>query len=300
MNYAPIVVFAFNRPDSLKNTVASLLTNSEAAESDLIVFVDGPHESKAGEAQKVCAVMEFVKGITGFKSVTYHFSEKNKGLGPSIIAGVTEVINEFGRVIVLEDDLIVQPNFLAFINQGLAHYELDDTVWSVCGYSNKVKTPQNYSADAYFCPRSSSWGWATWADRWNSVDWDLNDWSEVEANGKGFNKWGGSDCYSMLKGWHDGQNKSWAIRFCYAQFVQDKLSLFPVKSKIINDGFDGQGTNCKKWSRFKCETDNSGKKNFVMPASTVVNKVLRKQALLYHSLLLRAYSKIMYIIDYES
>ena len=119
MAYAPIVVFGFNRPDALKNTMASLLNNAEAKFSDLFVFVDGPREGKMGEKEKVKEVREYVKSITGFKSLHYTFSENNKGLADSIIGGVSEVINLYGRVIVLEDDLVLMPNFFNFLNQGL-------------------------------------------------------------------------------------------------------------------------------------------------------------------------------------
>lgn len=296
MKYSPIILFAFNRLDALKNTVASVLQNIEATDSDLFVFVDGAREHKDGEKLQVQAVQEYVKTITGFKSLTYSFSEKNKGLGPSIIAGVTEVINKYGRAIVLEDDLIVQPNFLAFMNQGLDRYEKEEKIYSVCGYTNKVRVPKGYKYDAYVCTRSSSWSWATWSDRWNTVDWVLEPFAQYESKKKDFNRWGGSDCFGMLKGWHEGRNKSWAIRFCFAQFLQDKLSIFPVKSLVNNDGFDGNGTNCKKWSRFKFELEQTKKTTFLLPSPIETNKTIIKCAMSYNTLMIRAFSKLMYMI----
>lgn len=296
MSLAPIIIFAFNRLDALRNTVESLRKNSEAAESDLYVFVDGARPNKDGEDIMVRLVQDYVANIYGFKSIHYTFSKENKGLGPSIIAGVTEVISKQGKAIVVEDDLLITPNFLAFMNQGLERYEKTSKVFSICGYSNRVKRPRGYTADSYFCSRSSSWGWATWADRWVSVDWNLERFEQYLAKKDAFNKWGGADCFGMLKGWHDGLNKSWAIRFCFSQFLQDKLSLFPMESKVINDGFDGQGTNCKRWNRFKFNEDKSGKKSFEWPTEVAVVESLRKDALCYHSLFKRAYSKIMYKI----
>ena len=296
ITYSPIIIFAFNRLDTLKNTIASLLQNSESADSDLFVFVDGARKHKSGEKDVVRDVQDYVKTISGFRSLTYTFSKENKGLGASIIAGVTEVISKYGRAIVLEDDLIVQPNFLAFMNQGLDRYEKEEKIFSVCGYTNKIRTPKGYSDDAYVCTRSSSWSWATWIDRWNSVDWLLEPFTQYESQKPDFNRWGGSDCFGMLKGWHEGRNKSWAIRFCFSQFLQDKLSVFPVKSLVNNDGFDGSGTNCKKWSRFKFELEQTGKKNFEWPDSVNMNRKITKSALSYNSLLIRAFSKIMYMI----
>ena len=100
----------------------------------------------------------------------------------------------------------------------------------------------------------------------------------------------------MLKDWKNGKNKSWAIRFCFAQFLQNKLSLFPIISKVKNDGFDGEGTNCKKWSRFKYEFDDTNNKNFKYPESTYLNSNLYKSAMSYNSITIRIYSKIMYLI----
>lgn len=293
--YAPVVVFAFNRLDSLRNTITSLLTNTEAKETHLFVFVDGPRKGKEGEQEKVAKVQEFVKSISGFKEIDYLFHESNKGLGSSIIYGVSQVLNQYDKAIVLEDDLIVSANFLSFMNQGLDKYRHESQVFSICGYSNKVCVPAGYRSDAYFCPRSSSWGWATWKDRWESVDWELKSWEDYKKYRRKFNRWGGSDCWSMLEGWHDGKNKSWAIRFCFAQFLQNKFSLFPIISKVNNNGFDGQGTNCNKWSRFSFVFDISNKKTFAFPITVDINPRLRRSALRYHSLWIRAWSKLMYL-----
>lgn len=297
MVLAPIIVFAFNRPEALRNTISSLQQNAEARESELFVFVDGARPQKEGEDIKVESVRDYVKSITGFKRVTYTFSKENKGLGTSIIEGVTAIINQYGKAIVLEDDLVFASNFLAFMNQGLDLYEKENEVFSICGYTNKIKVPRNYPYDAYFCTRSSSWGWATWADRWNSVDWEMRDWICYSSLRNKFNRWGGSDCWKMLCDWKKGKNQSWAIRFCFAQFLQGKYSLFPIISKVKNDGFDGEGTNCKRWSRFKSVFDKEGDKAIEFPSQLVINPVLNRSAMSYHGLLIRIYSRLMYILN---
>lgn len=296
MNLAPIVIFAFNRLNPLQNLVESLLGNEEAKDSDLYVFVDGAREGYEGEEEKVKNVRQYVCSIIGFKSVNYRFSEENQGLANSIIAGTTEVINKYGQVIVLEDDLILSENFLSFMNQALNEYEMADEVFSVCGYSNKVKIPERYGYDAYFSTRSSSWGWGTWVNRWNKVDWELKDWKKYTLLSNEFNKWGGSDCWKMLNDWHNGRNQSWAIRFCFNQFQQNGLSLFPITSKVANKGFDGEGTNCRRWSRFKFDWDMSGKKVFSFPESFLIDKNLHRSAMVYHGKLLRIWSRLMYMI----
>lgn len=295
-SFAPIVIFAFNRPKQLKATLKSLSDNPEAKESNLYIFIDGPRQDKDGEEGLVTEVKSVATEAKGFKNVYIRESKINKGLGPSIVAGVSEIISEYGRAIVLEDDLIVQPNFLAFMNLGLTQYKDEEKVWSICGYSNKVKSPKGYPYDAYFCTRNSSWGWATWQDRWDSVDWTFEHWDEWKTKKNEFNKWGGSDCFSLLEGCKEGRNKSWSTRFTFNEFLHNKISLFPIKSLICNDGFDGNGTNCKKYSRFKYELMDGGKNNFTLPSSVAVNEYLKRQALHYHSIPLRIWSKIMYLI----
>ena len=174
---SPIIIFAFNRIDILKQMIESLLDNKEVKDSDLFVFVDGARCKE--EEKKVIIVQSYLKSISGFKHIEYFFAKENKGLGQSIIDGVSQIINKYGKAIILEDDLILSKNFLSFINQGLNRYKDEKNVFSICGYTNKIKLPPHYSYDAYFCTRSSSWGWGTWADRWNSVDWDLTDWNNT-------------------------------------------------------------------------------------------------------------------------
>lgn len=293
---APIILFAFNRLEAVKRTVESLLMNSEAVDSELFVFVDGPRSHVPTDKDKVVSVCDYVKTIQGFKELTYTFAEDNKGLAPSVIEGVSQVLRIYGRAIIVEDDLYCGKNFLAYMNQGLDRYEAKKEVFSVCGYTNQVKRPRGYDYDAYACVRSSSWGWGTWIDRWNSIDWELNDWTSCEAQAKAFNRWGGSDCFGMLRDWHEGRNQSWAIRFCYGQFLQRKFSIFPMVSKVANEGFDGQGTNCKGWSRFKYDFDPTEKKDFQWPDCEEMNPKLVKAAISYHAIWRRIYSRVMNMI----
>lgn len=296
---APIIIFAFNRIIQLKACVSALLTNVESKDSDLIVYVDGPRHNKNGEAEKVQSVRNYVRTIKGFKSLTYHFSEYNMKLAPSVINGVTEVINKYGKAIIVEDDIICSSNFLSFLNQGLDYYEQKKNVFSVSGESIKVKCPEGYEYSNYFAPRAGCWGWATWADRWNSVDFELKNWEAVRRNRRAFNKWGGSDCFGLLDGWHKGKNSSWAIRFNYSQFLQGKTTCFPIVSKVMNEGFEDDGTNCKKvkFNRFKMVFDRSGNKAFKFLDQVNESPFFVKQRLWDVRLDVRIYAKLRNIFN---
>ena len=300
---APIVIFAFNRTDVFQQLIESLRKNPEFASSELYVYIDGARDNKIGEKEKVTEVCRIAQSLTSGEhggpnpnKVHIQVSEKNKGLAASIIKGVTEVIEKHGKAIVFEDDLYLAPNCLRFMNEGLNKYENDKAIFSICGYTNRFKVPEGYEYDTYVASRSSSWGWATWKDRWDKVDWNLNDWESVRRNKKAFNKWGGSDCFHMLNSWHDGKTNSWAIRFCYAQFLNKSWSIFPIKSLIKNDGCDGNGTNMKRYSRFKFDFDESNKQSFSWCSSDAFNKSIQKQILWYSSIPIRIWSRLMYKI----
>lgn len=295
MALTPVAVFAFNRPRALKQTLEALAACPGASETDLYLFVDGPRNEK--DAPKVAETRAIGSSVTGFRSIELVFSEENKGLARSIIGGVSTVIDRHGAVIVLEDDLVVMPGFLAFMNAGLEKYRLDRDVFSVCGYSNRLTPPGRYPYNTYFCARSSSWGWATWRDRWETVDWEPS-MESIRRERFGFNRWGGSDCTRMLKAWKTGKISSWAIRFCFSQYLAGAVSLFPVKSLVDNSaGFDGEGTNCRKYTRFKFELDERIDQEFVFPADTRPDRRISRRALWYHSLPIRFYSLIRYQFD---
>ena len=293
----PVIIFSYNRKEALERAVESLSECPESRDTDLFIFVDGPRSEKDADAvNKVRSYANTVSSGKSFRKVTVTISDTNKGLARSIIEGVGMVVNSYGRVIVVEDDLVVLPNFLRFMGEGLARYKSDRKVFSVCGYTNKVKVPRGYDADSYFCTRSSSWGWATWADRWNSIDWTFGRWEEWKREKNGFNAWGGSDCFSMLNACREGKNSSWAIRFCFAQYLQKGVSLFPVKSLVSNRGFDGSGTNCGKWSRFRHEMEDPRKTTFKWPQNIDINRTIYRSAMSYHTIAIRAWSKIMYML----
>lgn len=295
---APIILFAFNRLIPLQKTVNSLSNNNLAKESDLIIFVDGYRSEK--EKKSVKEVREYVNGLdSGFKTITKHISDRNQGLSYSIIHGIESIIQQYGKAIILEDDLICTPNFLSFMNQALDFYQKDHRIFSICGYGLKIKIPSSYSHDVYLSGRSSSWGWATWRDRWEQVDWDVKDWqtfSHDRKKQKEFNK-NGSDMYAMLKAYMEGRNNSWAIRFCYAQFKLKKYSICPFFSKIDNNGFGEQATNCKQtYSRFKVELDSTNKTTFVFPENIMPNQTIDKNCYRYHSLSIRIYCKLRLLL----
>src|SRR5690554_2038285 len=161
---APIVLFTYNRPDHTHKTVEALKMNKLAKESLLFIFSDGAKCEKDTEA--VYNLREYLKGIDGFKSIEIIERKENYGLKRSIIDGVSTVVNEYGKVIVVEDDVVTSPTFLNYMNSALSYFENVKKVWHISGWTPRIKTAN--LPDFFFWRIMNCYGWGTWADRWSN------------------------------------------------------------------------------------------------------------------------------------
>jgi hypothetical protein len=284
---APICFFVYARLDETKKSIEALKANFLSSQSDLYIFSDGPKNHLASD--KVNAVREYIKGIDGFKKLTIIENEANKGLAESIISGVTSIVNTYGKAIILEDDLLTSKNFLDYMNHALNFYENHEKVLSISAFSFPMKYPEDYPFDAAFGPRVSSWGWATWQEKWNKVDWEVRDYKSFQFNP--IKRWqfnrGGSDLSHMLDKQMSGKINSWAIRFCYHHYKYNMLNLFPRVSKIQNIGFGVEAEHCDV-EIFNNVLDESLKTSFHFPLPVKPNPKILSEFRKHRSYLTRA------------
>ncbi len=254
---APIALFCYKRLDTLKQTIEALKQNQLAAESELFIFSDGP--KKESDKPVITEIRNYLKTVTGFRNLQVIEAEINKGLAASIISGVSEIINKYDSIIVLEDDLLTSSNFLVYMNEGLDYFESNQKIFSVCGFSIPIRGLKENAI--YFTRRSDSCGWGTWKNRWNVIDWDVKDYPSLMKDRTArhaFNMMG-SDMTGLLIKQKNGKINSWAIRWCYHQFKHDLYSVHPVVSKIINIGFASpDATHTKEnFNRFETKLDSN-------------------------------------------
>jgi hypothetical protein len=238
---APITLFVYNRLSHTRQTVEALQENELAECSDLFIFADGAKSRESIAA--VNDVREYIKTIDGFKSVNIVERDENFGLASSIIHGVTKLCNEFGRVIVVEDDLVTSPFFLRYMNEALDIYCNESEVASIHGYWYPVDSKM---PETFFLRGASCWGWATWSHAWNIFQEDGKQLLDELKNKKltrSFDLDGAMAYTQMLKDQIKGKNNSWAIRWHASTFLANKLQLSPGRSLVRNIGFDGSGTH---------------------------------------------------------
>ena len=242
MMYAPILLFTYNRLAHTRRCVEALLKNSLATESELFIYSDGAKDDTQQAA--VSEVRYYIHNIRGFKQITIIQRDENWGLARNIIDGVTTQVNRYGKVIVLEDDLVVAPHFLQFMNDALETYKDEPKVGHIqaCDFTQDPTLP-----DTFLIKWTGSWGWGTWDRAWKHFNPNgqelLQELEErkltytFDFNGKyGYTR--------MLRRQIAGKNNSWAIRWNASLFLKGILSLNVGRSLVQNEGFDGSGTHC--------------------------------------------------------
>lgn len=242
MILSPILLFVYNRPAHTRRCIESLSRNSLAVESELFIYADGAKDRTV--ADEVEEVRQYIRSVKGFKKVTFIERNENWGLAKNIIDGVSTQVKKYGKVIVLEDDLVVAPHFLRFMNDALEIYQDEPKVGHIqaCDFTQDASLP-----DTFLIKWTGSWGWATWERAWKHFNPNGKELlQELEQrkltytfdfNGKyGFTR--------MLRRQIEGKNNSWAIRWNASLFLKDILSLNVGRSLVQNEGFDGSGTNC--------------------------------------------------------
>ncbi|MDB5024598.1 MAG: hypothetical protein JWP78_2353 [Mucilaginibacter sp.] len=248
MDLVPIILFAYNRPHYLLKTLQSLQRNAEAKDSILFIYCDGP-KSDANDStlKQITQVHHIARREKWCGTVNVIISSKNKGLATSIIEGVTEIVNKYGKTIVLEDDLIVSQYFLKYMNYALDKYVHCDKVASVTGYNFPINLPKGTDfKETFFLKAISTLGWGVWKRSWDIFNNDaaflLNEVRSRELNEE-FNFGNTYPYVRMMKNVIRGKVSSWGVRWYASVFLSDMLTLFPSYSLVNHIG--NEGTNVK-------------------------------------------------------
>jgi Glycosyl transferase family 2 len=240
---APIALFAYRRARHLTRTIEALHANQECSDTELFVFSDAAKDEAA--SADVDEVRRFLGGISGFKAIELIYRDRNLGLAGNITSGVSAVLANHGSVIVVEDDIVVSPYFLRFMNDGLSFYRDAHQVGSISGYCYPITGVTN---ETYFICGADCWGWATWRDRWRVFNPNGSELlAQLRSRGlaRAFDFEGSMRFTRMLEDQIAGRNDSWAVRWHASCFLRDLLVLYPGRSLAANIGHDGSGTHAK-------------------------------------------------------
>jgi hypothetical protein len=278
MNYSPIALFTYNRPEHTKLVLEALVNNPEANETKLFVFIDGPKKERQKEDLKnIHEIINIFKKEKRLKSIEIFTNEYNLGLASSIINGVSKILKDYESIIVLEDDLLVTKDFLHYMNRALDIYEFEHNVACISGYIYPVKEKL---PDTFFLKGADCWGWATWKRAWDRFEQDGKTLLKQidDRNLKiDFDFNNSYPYYQMLKDQIEKKNNSWAIRWYASAFLNNYYCLYPAKSYILNIGLDGSGTHSGSDNEFLNAKNFPNSNNLILDKINVKEDVNAKQ-----------------------
>ncbi|WP_434037636.1 CatB-related O-acetyltransferase [Formosa sp. 4Alg 33] len=244
MELAPIILFVYNRLAHTKQTIEALQNNELATNSVLYIYSDNARNAE--DKESVTELRAYLKTLSGFKKINIIERKTNWGLANNIIDGVTSIVNKYGKIIVLEDDVVTSKGFLKFMNNGLRLYEEEKTISQINGYVYPFNKSLN--EDVIYLRILACWGWATWKDRWADYEHDVSkaiDFLDSKEKINAFNILGHADYYKQLIDNKDKLIYTWAVRWYASWFMKGQLAVFPSKSLVLNIGDDDSGVHSK-------------------------------------------------------
>jgi hypothetical protein len=270
------VLFVYNRPEHTLLTLQALKNNELADESILYVFADGPKKNASAEdIEKINKVRSTVKKEKWCKEVNLIESDINKGLAESVIKGVTEIVNRYGKIIVLEDDIITAKGFLKYMNDALIKFKNDEKVMQISGHSYpSTEIQKNYSS--FFLPMATSWGWGSWSRAWVRFRKDAEGYEILQKDKAIESEFNLDNSYpysAMLKSQMETKKvDSWAIRWWWSIFIEKGLSLFPDTSLINNVGYGNEATHTTTTDPFLLKNFDQNYRIEKFPTDIVANE----------------------------
>lgn len=255
--YAPVVLFTYKRPVHTKMVLDALSNCDLIQETDVIIYADGMKQTATQkdkeEINQTRQILLDYKENHNFKSLELHLSDENKGIAYSVKKGAVKELDKYGKIIIMEDDIVPQKGFVKYMNEALDKYENEDKVWGISAYAFPLKNEKLVQEEIFFLPVNCSWGWATWKSRWDKVDLNVTsiferfERNKVERENYNF---GNYYYYEILEVLRDKKSDVWDALFQASMFLDNGVFLYPKRSLAKNIGFDATGTHCNEEDAF--------------------------------------------------
>jgi hypothetical protein len=292
MKLAPVILFVYNRPWHTSQTLNALVKNDLAEVSTLYIMADGPKPgASAEELQQIRFTREVIRSYSGFREIVIKTWDENRGCSGSVIAGVTEIMDRYGRAIVVEDDILTGRGFLKYMNEALNLYGENGEVACIHGFNFPIS--RSGLKPTFFLRGADCWGWAAWKRSWDLLNQDsaflLSELKRRKLEHE-FNQEGAYNFMDLLVKQVEGRIDSWDIRFHASVFLHGKLTLYPTRSLVRNIGLDGSGIHCGTAAKRLPYTDYCP----VQPVPVKESRIALKHLMSYHhpSLLMRIKNKL--------
>lgn len=238
---APIGVSTYVRLQHLQKTISALQKNTLAKQSEIFIFSDAP---KSGDEERVAAVRSYLRTVDGFKNVHVVERESNNRTANNR-GGIEELLEKYGKIIFLEDDVLTEPGFLQFMNDALEFYKDDSRVASISAYCPPIKIPDDYPNDVFALTRLNGWGLGLWKHYYKmNTPISEKEYSKIFKSKKKMRLLAlslGQEALPIIEMDFKGKLDAGDMKSMFWQFVDNKLTIYPRKSLVHSIGQDGSG-----------------------------------------------------------
>lgn len=270
-NDIPVVLFAFNRHEQLKKTLDCLKNNSIPK---LYVFIDGPRNS--ADEDDIKKVIKLVNKIN-WTSVQKIIRKKNLGLSRSIQTGLNRVFSQNESAIIIEDDICVAPSFYAYMIKALETYRNNKNIAGITGlrYPFSRMHLDRIKQDVFMAPRFSSWGWATWRDCWEKIEFDREDLQNMVLNTCPDLKSAGDDIEVSYNEYLAGRLKGcWDVKYAVNMVVSKTYFIWPKFNLVDNIDIGGGTHYSDDKPNWRLDWELPGKTKFIMHSDIEPNNLI--------------------------
>ena len=262
MKLAPIGISTYSRVNHLRKTIKALQKNNLAKDSEVYIFSDAP---KVGDEKIVAKVRSYLHTIDGFKKVHIIERDTNNRVANNR-GGLQQLLDQYGKIIFLEEDIVTAPGFLQFMNDALVKYEYDERVLSITGYGLPIKIPENYAYDCFSLQRFNSWGFGIWYEKYKHINYfsksEFNNFIYSKEKIRKLVRSAGNDMVHLLEKEANNEIDALDIKAIYYQINSNMFTIYPVKSLVQNIGHDGTGVHCKESTKYSHDELWSKRSNF--------------------------------------
>ena len=261
-----VLILLYNRPEHTKKLLNSIEKSKNSKQFKYYFFCDGPKNNF--DYINIIEIKKILKEFSNNFTSKIFFRKKNIGLLKNVIQSINSIFKIYEEVIILEDDLVINKNFFIFMSNSLKKYKNSNKVLQISGYSYPINSKKFH----YFLPLTSCWGWGITKKNWRDFIKFFNDYNSIMTHfltikssnvlKRSFNYNNSYNYFSMLDSFLKKKISSWGIIFYLYLFVNNKLSFFPFKSLVNNNGFDGSGRHKSKSDFFNEKSDTKKRGEF--------------------------------------
>lgn len=237
----PVLFIAFARPEYASQSFNAI---KKARPKKLYFYSNKAREDKPEEVKRNEEVRSLVKQIDWDCEVKTWFREDYVDVFTSLWGAIDWIFDNEKEAIVVEEDVVTCPAFYEYMDAMVEKFRDNDKVWIVSGDN---ATPEfNPKGLGYFPTRFADiFGWASWADRWHSIDRRMEKWPEFRKS-KAFHDYYGNWLQRKIQRFYFDQvynnyetYNPWDFVFNYNLALNNAYSIMPFVNMVASIGVVG-------------------------------------------------------------